>query len=101
MPRLTYDQKAEEDLDEIYDFIGVQNKSPAAADAFIDSIRRACEPYARQPLMGESRNEFGPDIRGFSHTRNYIVIYRVLDDGIDVLRVIHTARNWRRVFRHG
>jgi toxin ParE1/3/4 len=51
--------------------------------------------------MGESRKEFGPDIRSFSHTRNYIVIYRVLDDGIDVLRVIHTARNWRRVFRHG
>lgn len=101
MPRLIFDDKAEADLDGIYDHIGVENQSPAAADAFIDAIRRACEPYARQPLMGELREELGPDIRSFTHTRNYIVIYRPHDDGIDVLRVIHSARNWERVFRRG
>lgn len=82
MPRVIFDDKAE-------------------ADEFIDAIRYACEPYARQPRMGELREELGPDIRSFTHTRNYIVIYRPLDDGIDVLRVLHSARNWQRVFRRG
>lgn len=101
MPRLIFDEKAEADLDGIYDYIGIENQSPAAADEFIDAIRRACEPYARQPLMGEPRTELGPDIRSFTHTRNYIVIYRALDDGIDVLRIIQTARDWQRLFRRG
>ncbi len=101
IPRLIFDARAEADLDEIYDFIGVQKKNPGEADAFIEKVRRACEPYSRQPLMGEPRKELGPEIRSFTHTRSYIVIYRVLDDGIDVLRVIHSARNWRRVFRGG
>lgn len=51
--------------------------------------------------MGEPRTELAPGIRSFTYNRNYIVIYRALDDGIDVLRVIHSARNWRRVFRRG
>ena len=51
--------------------------------------------------MGELRDDLGPDIRMFAFRKNYIVLYRPLDDGIDVLRVFHTARDYPRLFHGG
>jgi toxin ParE1/3/4 len=51
--------------------------------------------------MGEVRDDLGPNIRIFAFRKNYIVLYRPLDDGIDVLRVFHTARDYPRLFHSG
>jgi plasmid stabilization system protein ParE len=85
----------------IFDYIAVQNFNPAAADKFMDELLERMEAFARQPLMGELREDLGPDVRMFAFRKNYIVLYHPLDDGIDVLRVFHAARDYPRLFHGG
>ena len=49
--------------------------------------------------MGEPRTDLDDDLRSFTFKRNYVVIYRPIPDGIDVLRVFHGAREYARWFR--
>ena len=81
---------------DIWQYIARDN--PEAADALIDQIDAASEQYARQPLMGEIREELGHELRSFT-VGKYVVIYRPADDGIVVLLVIHGARDVPAVFR--
>jgi len=99
--RVLIDSQAVADLDNLFDYIGVQNHSPAAAERLIRAITDKIHAYARQPLMGDIVDELGDDIRAFPYRRNYIVIYQPLDDGIRVLRVLHTARDWVKSFLAG
>jgi toxin ParE1/3/4 len=92
--------KADDDLDAIGEYIARQSGSTGTAARFLAELDERMESYARQPLMGELRDDLGPDIRMFAFRKNYIVLYRPLDDGIDVLRVFHTARDYPRLF-HG
>jgi toxin ParE1/3/4 len=98
MPRVIRDRLAVADLDEIYDYIAVQNHSPAAADRFMDELDRKLTLYASQPRMGEARADLGEGVRVFSFRKSYVVIYRPIDDGIDVLRVFHGARDYPSLF---
>jgi toxin ParE1/3/4 len=101
MPVVHVDPAAEDDLASIARYIGVDRQSPQAATDVIEAFRRKCEPYAHQPEMGDLRTELGDDLRSFTFMRNYVAIYRPLEDGIDVLRVFHGARDYVRLFRLG
>jgi toxin ParE1/3/4 len=48
-------------------------------------------------LIGRSRDELAPGMRSFPVGR-YVVFYLPLDDGIDVVRVLHGARDIETVF---
>lgn len=98
MPAIRIDQLAEDDLARIAMHIGVEHHDPDAACRFIDDIHAKFAQYARQPEMGEPRDDLSGDLRSFPFKKSYVVIYRCLDDGIDVLRVIHGARDYRRLF---
>ena len=45
-----------------------------------------------QPMMGRARDELAPGVRSFPFGR-YVVFYLPLDGGIDVVRVLHGARD--------
>ena len=47
--------------------------------------------------MGRARDELAPDVRSFPFGR-YVIFYMPLDDGIDVVRVLHGARDVDAVF---
>ena len=99
MARVIQSNEALADLDAIYDYIGIEKQSPRAADRFMDELQEKLEAYARQPEMGESRPELDESLRSFTFKKNYVVIYRPVDEGIDVLRVLHGARDYGRFFR--
>ena len=101
MAEVHFNATAEDDVAEIARYIGVEKQNPQAARDYIDALRSTCEPYARQPLMGIPQSELGEDLRSFTFRKTYVVVYRPVEDGIDVLRVIHSSRQWRRVFRVG
>jgi toxin ParE1/3/4 len=42
--------------------------------------------------MGRARPELAPDLRSFPFGR-YVIFYMPLSDGIDVVRVLHSARD--------
>ena len=105
MARVVRTSLARKSLKEIGRHIAQESGSRGVAMRFLDSIEEKCRLYATQPLMGESRPDLGENIRCF-HVGNYVILYRPLDDGIEVLLVVHGARDvpalYRRLFgRHG
>jgi toxin ParE1/3/4 len=89
------------DVAGIAEYISRQSGTSEYARQLVEELDESFERYARQPLMGELREDLGPDVRTFAFRKNYIVLYRPLEDGIDVLRVFHTARDYPRLFHGG
>lgn len=78
------------DLAEIRDYISDHN--PAAAAAMLDRIESRCQFFARFPTAGRNRSDLRPGLHSFVVGR-YVVFYRLADRGIDVVRVLHGARD--------
>jgi len=95
MKRYRLTPEAAKDLDEITDFIAADD--PTAADRLFDSIQAKCQALAEMPGMGRGREEFAPNLRS-SHVGKYIIFYRPEDEGIEVIRVVHGARDLPRLF---
>lgn len=96
MGRIVRTKRSDRDLFEISTYIAKDN--PRAADALIDSIGQKLRLLSELPSMGHERPEFGKDLRSFREG-NYLIFYRPLTDGIILLRVLHGARNLRKIFK--
>ena len=90
MPRVTRRPLAEADVLEIWDYIAADGI--AAADRWVDRLDKQFRVLAMQPMMGRARDELAPGVRSFPFGR-YVVFYLPLDGGIDVVRVLHGARD--------
>jgi toxin ParE1/3/4 len=97
MPRLLFDVDAEEDLRQIVHYIGVEQHRPDTARNVAMKIKDECGRFAASPLAGETRDDILPGIRIFT-VRPYVVLYFPLDDGIQVARIIHGARDFPALF---
>ena len=86
MPQLTFRQRAEDDLRDI--FLYIAEGAPSRTLPFIASIKSVCEKYASYPHLGHSRPELHPKIRSFPFA-NYVIFYVSLNDGIEVVRVLN------------
>jgi toxin ParE1/3/4 len=95
MGRLTLTSQARADLEDIWLHIAQDN--PPAADRLIDEIAVRVERLEAYPLLGPSRPEIAPDAR-LLVIGNYVALYRLLDDDIEVVRVVHGARELKRLF---
>ncbi len=93
---------ANQDLDEIADYIGEDN--PSAADRVIVSIRKTLEVLVENPGIGCLYGRLRQNLRVFPASRpaqNYLIFYEDDADGILVLAILHGARNWQRLFQTG
>jgi len=52
---------------------------------------------ASNPRMGEVRADLGEGLRSFVAGK-YVVVYRILGAQIEIARVVHSARDIRRLF---
>jgi toxin ParE1/3/4 len=95
MPRVTRRPLAEADILEIWDYIA--DDSLAAADRWVDRLDEQFRMLAAQPMMGRAREGLAPRVRSFPFGR-YVVFYIPMDAGIDVVRVLHGARDIDAVF---
>ena len=94
-PKVLRAPLAEQDLDEIWDFVA--NDSIVAADRLIDMIVGKCHLLAGNPEMGQARPELAPTLRSFS-LGSYMIFFRPIEDGIELARVIHGARDADALF---
>ena len=96
MPRAVQSSQARIDLIEIGLYIARDN--PAAANRLVDTLESKYELLASAPGMGESRPDLLPDLHSFT-VKSYVIYYREIPDGIEVVRVLHGARDAAAVFR--
>jgi toxin ParE1/3/4 len=89
---------AELDLWEIWDYIA--DDSLDRADDFLDRVEEKLRSLARTPGMGRRREELLPGLQSFP-VGNYVVFYRAIDGGIDVIRILHGSRDIEEIFRQG
>ncbi len=87
--------EAEEDLIGIWIYIAKDNQD--AADRLLDRIDEACTRLAQFPNMGTSYEQIRPSLRLFP-VGNYLILYRVINTGIEVVRIVHGARQWQSLF---
>jgi toxin ParE1/3/4 len=87
-PRLSV--LAERDLEELSLYIA--RDSPRAAQGVTRRILRMAQTLADQPGMGRARPELTEGIRSFP-AEGYVLLYRIVQDGIEVARVLHGSRD--------
>ena len=96
MAEFTISPEARDDLDHIHAYISGDN--PDAADDVLESAFSTFENLSRMPSMGREREFKSSQLSGLrSFTiqgfRNYLIFYRENQNGIEVVRVVHAARN--------
>jgi toxin ParE1/3/4 len=90
MARVHTSRRAQLDIDQVYDYIADDN--PAAADDWVDEVKRISRMLAESPLAGRERESLARGVRSFA-LGSYLIFYRITQDGIELTRVIHGARN--------
>lgn len=96
MRKVHYWRRAREDV--VQYGVYLAQHSITAAEQFVDAVERACQELLEFPGMGAMARLRAADVRnvrklsvpGFA---NLIIFYRERDDGIEVLRVLHGARD--------
>ncbi|MDJ0449367.1 type II toxin-antitoxin system RelE/ParE family toxin [Methylocystis sp. JR02] len=70
--------------------------SPSAALRWFEGVHHTCQRLAEMPKMGVARLEIRPDLRVFA-SGNYPLAYREVDDGVEIMRVLHGAGKWQEL----
>lgn len=93
--KLRWTLPAVEQLREIFDYIADDN--PAAAEQMVERIRLSIRQSTRMPYAGRIGRVGGPREAIVPGTA-YIVAYRILEDAIHVLAILHGAQQWPESF---
>ena|SRR5436305_838444 len=89
--RVIRSPSADRDLVAIYVGRAI-DRSLRSADRLMTIITRKCDHYARLPLTGIPRDDLAPRLRCFP-VPPFLIFYRPIEDGIEIVRVLHGARN--------
>jgi len=83
---------ARQDLSDIFDYIA--RDKPVAAANWVSKIEEKCRLISTTPEFGEQRPEYGKEVRS-SVLGRYVIFFRPIKNGIEVLRVIAGDRDVR------
>ncbi len=87
---LVWTRSAREDRREIFDFIDADSSSAACKMDSLFSEKAAL--LTSFPEMGRSGRVSGT--REFLVHRHYFLIYRIREKTVEILRVLHTSKQW-------
>lgn len=94
MSKVIYSTEAKADLQETWDYIA--EDSPFQADRLILRFREKLEYLAKWQTLGRPRPEFCQGCRSYPFV-NYCFYFRPTDSGIEVLRILHSARDIEQI----
>jgi toxin ParE1/3/4 len=83
--------EAEADIEQI---VLDRRYNPIAARRWSVEIHRRLERLGQMPRIGALRAEVRPDLRTLPFG-SYLMLYREIGDGVEVVRVIHGGRQWQ------
>ena len=98
MSRFTLVPEVRQDLDEIWNYIGIEKSNPTAAQHLVDRLFEAFSTLAQQPLLGQQREDLGANVRAFV-VRPYVVLYCSQANGVQIAQVVHSARDIQAIAR--
>jgi plasmid stabilization system protein ParE len=92
---------ADRDIDAHIAFIS--RERPEAALRFLDAVATTFDHIARMPGMGSARNYRNPRLAGLrmipvSGFETFLIFYIFTTRTVDIVRVLHTARNIGKIF---
>jgi len=87
--------EASQDLDNIFDYFASNNVE--AGERFVIAFEKKCEKLLQFPKMGRSYEEIESSLRGIP-LDNYIILYRLIDNGVEIVRVVSGYRNLEYLF---
>ena len=91
-------------MDDIANYIARDNLN--AGKRFYDAVYADIEKLGAMPGMGALREVRNPDLQGLrswpiSGFRNYLIFYRPIDGGIEVMHILHGARDFQEIIERG
>ena len=86
--------QADTDIEEIVLYIAHDNQS--AAWTWWDSVLDKCRRLGEMPGIGIARPEIRPELRT-STFGSYIIAYREIAGGVEIIRIVHGARRWEEL----
>lgn len=95
MTTLKFTPLAESDLDAVWEYIAETDADTATS--FVDDLLQACGLLAQNAGVGRARPELLINMRSFSH-RRYVIFYFPIDDGVEIYRILHSARDIEKTF---
>ncbi|BAY39534.1 plasmid stabilization system protein [Nostoc sp. NIES-2111] len=87
--------EASRDLAEIIDYFA--NRNIDAGEHFVDEFEKKCKYLINFPNMGRSYGNIQPYLRGVP-LEGYVILYRVINDGIEIVRVVSGYRDLESLF---
>ncbi|OYD91001.1 plasmid stabilization protein [Nostoc sp. 'Peltigera membranacea cyanobiont' 213] len=87
--------QATQDLQEINDYLFAGN--PDVADRLLTLITQKLDTLTQFPSMGRRRDELLPALRSFP-VDDYLIFYRPIAEGIEVVRVVSGYRDLEALF---
>lgn len=88
--RVSRSREADEDLTAIWVYVAADN--PPAADRIIYALLDAERRLAVFPESGRARDDLQSGMRAWV-VGSYVVFYRVTPDAVEILRILHGARD--------
>lgn len=86
----SFTRLAATDLEGIQEYIALDR--PVASLKWVDALEERCQKLADNPHWGRKRNDLRPNLRSLPFGR-YILFYRETAGGIEIVRVLHSARD--------
>ena len=95
MAKAKHTPTADHDLVQISTHIA--NDNPTAAFRWLDEMQQVCDLLAGQPGIGQQvqTNRLG-QVRRHA-VGNYLIYYRPITDGVEILHIVHGARDQDRI----
>ena len=90
MARIIRSPAAAQDAAEIWAYIADDNLS--AANRLLARLDRTFQLLSTQPLIGQAVENIAPHLR-FIPIGSYLIFYRAIDDGVEIVRILHGARD--------
>ena len=99
MSRFTLDPSVRTDLDEIWDYIGIENNSPDRRGVRSRFSLRGSPFLPGNPSSARLDDDLAKGLRAFV-VRPFVILYRTKLDGVEIVQVVHSARDIYAVLRH-
>ena len=92
---------AKRDVIDLFDHISLDNEN--SARRFLSAAESSFRDLAQNPEMGEACEYRGARGKGLRRWRvkgfeNYLIFYRPFSDRLEIVRVLHGARDLKRMF---